>query len=385
MADNIAGIITVTAQHPKPSKSLPSQQPPPCLLGIIWCMSGVCPSYAVHVGIILPMIETQDLKRLRHIGWRDRHLPDPGLYLARVVARHRAAYQLHDGKKVFGAQFAQSFSKRDSEVFKYPVVGDFVEVKPGRPAQIMRVLPRRSALWRAQPGARHAHQLMVTNIDVALILTGLDGDFNPARIERYLSLTDHAGTQAVVVLGKRDLCKNVEDLIAQLRERLPAQVPIHAINSKDPVSARVLADYLKPGRSAVLLSSSGAGKSTLTNTLLGVDTMPTAAVRQHDSRGRHTTVQRALKLTGEENLTLFADIDNLAMQCRFANCKHDNEPGCRIRTALSTGALSLARWQHYLKLHRERQGQAGILNRQHKRAGWHPGSARKARDRNEPD
>jgi ribosome biogenesis GTPase len=151
------------------------------------------------------------------------------------------------------------------------------------------------------------------------------------------------------------------------------------LNSKDPASVELLAQYLKPGDSAVLVGSSGAGKSTLTNTLLGAARMATAEVRSHDSRGRHTTTHRALlqlpsggclidtpgmrelKLTGEENLDLFADIDILAEQCRFADCGHGSEPGCAIQVALGNGELTPERWRNYLKLHDEREEQAATL------------------------
>jgi ribosome biogenesis GTPase len=183
----------------------------------------------------------------------------------------------------------------------------------------------------------------------------------------------------VVLLSKLDTREDAAAQIEALRARLPAATPIHALNGKDPASVAQLAAYLQPGDSAVLVGSSGAGKSTLTNTLLGTARMATAEVRSHDSRGRHTTTHRALlqlpsggclidtpgmrelKLTGEENLDLFADIEALAEQCRFADCGHGSEPGCAIQMALDSGELAPGRWRNFLKLHDEREEQAATL------------------------
>ncbi|CAM5569525.1 ribosome small subunit-dependent GTPase A [Rhodanobacter lindaniclasticus] len=325
------------------------------------------------------MSDVETIERLRHIGWRGDTLPAGGLRLARVVAQHRAGYELHDGHALFGAQPDGHFLKRGIDPSERPVVGDFVEVAEGTPPHILSVGARRSMLSRAAAGERYERQLIATNIDYVLVLTGLDGDFNPARIERYLSLTEGSGAQPVVLLSKLDKREDAAARVAALRERLPQGTPIHALNCKDPSSAGELARYLQPGDSAVLVGSSGAGKSTLTNTLLGTATMATAAVRGHDSRGRHTTTHRALlqlpsggclidtpgmrelKLTGEEQLDLFADIEPLAEQCRFADCGHGSEPGCAVQVALDTGELSAERWRNYLKLHDEREEQAATL------------------------
>ncbi|WP_329741654.1 ribosome small subunit-dependent GTPase A [Dyella sp. A6] len=325
------------------------------------------------------MTEHQIIERLRRIGWRDGPLPADGLRLARVAAQHRAGYELHDGEHSFGAQPAGHFLKRGLDPSERPAVGDFVEVEPGQPPHIVRVLPRRTVLSRAAAGERYERQLIAANIDYVLVLTGLDGDFNPARIERYLSLTEDSGAQPVVLLSKLDASADAIGRIDALRERLPEGTPIHAINGKDPASVAVLAQYLQPGDSAVLVGSSGAGKSTLTNTLLGIDKMATGAVRAHDSRGRHTTTHRALlplpsggclidtpgmrelKLTGEENLDLFADIEELAESCRFADCGHGSEPGCAVQAALDSGELAPERWRNYLKLRDEREEQAATL------------------------
>ena len=328
-------------------------------------------------------------RRLRAIGWRAAALPadvPAGQRLARVIAQHRNGYRLHDGSDEFVAQPAPRFLRRSGDPAQRPAVGDFVLVLQGTPPLIEQVLPRRTTLSRAAAGERHARQIIATNVDSVLVLMGLDGDFNPRRVERYLVLIEGSGARPVVVLTKRDKADNAAALEAQLRAALP-EVELHAINAKDAASVAPLLEHLQPGDSAVLVGSSGAGKSTLTNTLLGVQRQATGDVRANDSRGRHTTTHRALivlpsggclidtpgmrelKLTGDEDLgaATFADIDALAMQCRFGDCTHGNEPGCAVRAALDSGELDADRWNSYLKLRDELAAASDALEVQLKR------------------
>ena len=182
------------------------------------------------------MTHPEIIERLRRIGWRGDTLPAEGRQLARVVAQHRAGYELHDGEHLFGAQPAGHFLKRNLDPADRPSVGDFVEIESGKPPHIVQVQPRRTVLSRAAAGERYERQIIATNIDYVLVLTGLDGDFNPARIERYLSLTEGSGAQPVVLLSKLDTRDDAAAVLAALRERLPQGTPIHAINGKDPAS-----------------------------------------------------------------------------------------------------------------------------------------------------
>ncbi|MBB3227924.1 ribosome biogenesis GTPase [Luteibacter sp. Sphag1AF] len=331
------------------------------------------------------MTDTPDIARLRQIGWREPSLPEDSRRLARVVAQHRAGYELDDGVGTFNAQPAGQFLKRGLDPSIRPAVGDFVFLDHASHPVIEAVLPRRTVLTRAAAGERYERQVIATNIDYVLVLMGLDGDFNPTRIERYLALIEGSGAQAVVLLSKADMADDVPGAIAAVRARVAEGTDIHAINTRDTATVPLLARYLGPGSSAVLVGSSGAGKSTLTNTILGEERMATKAVRSHDSRGRHTTTHRALlklptggclidtpgmrelKLTGEENLDLFADIETLSSQCRFTDCGHTNEPGCAIQAALLSGELSPQRWRSFLKLHDEREEQAATLEARLKR------------------
>jgi ribosome biogenesis GTPase len=329
-------------------------------------------------------------QRLARIGWRAQALPDdaPAAWsIARVVAQHRAGYQLHDGETMFNAQPAARFLKRDLDPTERPAVGDFVLFEAGSPPVIERILPRRTELRRGAAGESHQRQIIAANIDVVFVLNGLDGDFNPARIERYLLLIQSSGALPIVVLTKADQASDADGIFAELRQRVPPPLEMFAINAKSADSVAPLLAWLGPGHTAVLVGSSGVGKSTLTNTLLGQERMATATVREHDSRGRHTTTHRALiqlpsggclidtpgmreiKLTGEEELdrSQFADIDELATSCRFGDCGHVSEPGCAVRAALADGSLDPARWQNYLKLRDELAVAADTLEAQLRR------------------
>jgi ribosome biogenesis GTPase len=336
------------------------------------------------------MPESVDVEqRLARIGWRAEAMPSDApadASIARVVAQHRAGYELHDGNETFNAQPAPRVLKRGIDPAERPAVGDFVLVSPGSPPQIDTVLPRRTLLARAAAGERHQRQLIAANVDTVFVLNGLDGDLNAARIERYLVLVVGSGANSVVVLTKADRTEDADATVASLRARLP-DAEIVAVNAKSPESIAPLMKYLGPGDTAVLVGSSGVGKSTLTNTLLGETRQATAAVREHDSRGRHTTTHRALimlpsggclidtpgmreiKLTGEEDLDAgqFADIEALAQECRFGDCSHQSEPGCAVRAALADGRLDPERFANYQKLRDELAAAADSLEAQMRR------------------
>ena len=331
---------------------------------------------------------------LSAIGWRDDApagaalLSDGSGRVARVTEQHRSHYVVSDGAREFKAQAPAPWTRKDVAPETRAAVGDWVRLDPERD-QILELLPRSSLFKRGAAGEHYKQQTIAANIDIVFVVTGLDGDFNPRRIERYLVLVMNSGARPVVVLTKADRCEEVEALRARLAQIEGGGVPVHAVNAKDASSVAELHPYLGAGVTAVLVGSSGAGKSTLTNTLLGIEKMKTGAVREADSRGRHTTTHRALiplpqggclidtpgmrelKLTGEEDLEAgqFADIDALAMQCRFGDCAHQTEPGCAVRVALESGELDPERWASYQKLRDELQAQASNLEAQLKRKG----------------
>lgn len=306
---------------------------------------------------------------------------------ARVVEQHRSGYRVsevidvvHPAESLPEWQRAGSYRKGEINPEARPAVGDWVLVEGSAPKslRIVALLPRCSAIKRGAAGEHYRQQVIAANIDTVFVVCGLDGDFNPRRIERYLLLVGGSGVQPVIVLTKSDKPEaEVEAALAALRT---LDVPVLALNAKDPASAGALSPWLAAGQSIVLVGSSGAGKSTLTNTLLGNEKMKTGAVRASDARGRHTTTHRALialpagaciidtpgmrelKPTGEEDVAeSFADVEALAEQCRFRDCKHAKEPGCAVRAAVERGELDGERVANFLKLSDEVAGAASQL------------------------
>lgn len=325
---------------------------------------------------MLPTPEALD--RLRAIGWPDDDVwrealaAAEGATLARVVGQHRSAYDVAtEADQALKVQPPLPWTRPRFPPEQRAAVGDWVTLDAAG-KNIVALLPRRSILKRGAAGEHHRQQLIAANVDHVLVVVGLDQDFNPRRIERYLVLIRASGASPVLVLTKADECEIVQDCIDLLLEVEESGVPIHAINAKDKASVAELAPYLGPGRTVVLVGSSGAGKSTLTNTLLGREKMKTNAVRANDSRGRHTTTSRVLmplpqggclidtpgmrevKLSGDEDIVdAFEDIEALAADCRFRDCVHGNEPGCAVHAAIEDGSLDEARFLHYLKLRGE--------------------------------
>ena len=321
------------------------------------------------------------------IGWppqasiAEALAPWPGARLARVVAQHRSGYELaqYPGHS-FRAQAPAGWLRPRADPEARAVVGDWVALDAAG-KQILAVLPRHALLKRAAAGEHYQQQLIAANIDHVLLVSGMDADFNAKRIERYLLLIAASGARPVLVLSKLDKCGDPAQYTGQLAALADSGIPVYALNAKDPAQVAVLHPYLSPGKSAVLVGSSGAGKSTLTNTLLGVEKMKTQGVREADAKGRHTTTHRALialpqggclidtpgmrelKLSGDERFDegLFAELDELAGQCRFSDCNHGNEPGCAVQAAIGEGRLTLERYQHYCKLKDERDSAAQTM------------------------
>ena len=320
-------------------------------------------------------------------AWADAMRAHPDARPARIVEQHRSGYRVaesvadaHRAESLPEWQRAGSYRKGDLNPEARPAVGDWVLVEGEAPnaLRIVALLPRQSAIKRGAAGEHYRQQVIAANIDTVFVVSGLDADFNARRIERYLLLVAGSGVQPVVVLTKSD--KDGADVDAALHELRALEVPVHAVNAKDGASVAVLAPWLGAGQSIVLVGSSGAGKSTLTNTLLGIQKMKTGAVRARDDRGRHTTTHRALiglpsgaclidtpgmrelKPTGEEDLAEgFADIEALAAQCRFRDCRHAREPGCAVREAVERGAIDADRVANFLKLGEEVAGAANQL------------------------
>ncbi|HET7843831.1 MAG TPA: ribosome small subunit-dependent GTPase A [Xanthomonadales bacterium] len=325
-------------------------------------------------------LAADDAAALRSIGWRDAQVGDipadtpQDRRVLRVVAQHRSGYKAHDGREELGVQAPARFSRGGADPLAKPAVGDWILAAPGPEPLIETVLPRRTLVARAAAGERYVEQAIAANVDTVFIVCGLDGDYNPRRIERYLVLIEGSGALPVVLLTKRDLVDESDSRVAEIERLAGALVPVFPVNAKSGETRELLAAFLGAGQTAVLVGSSGAGKSTLTNTLMGIEKMKTGDVRETDSRGRHTTTHRALlklpsggclidtpgmrelKLTAQNEVgeQTFADIEALAASCRFNDCRHASEPGCAVQSALASGALDAGRWANYQKLRDER-------------------------------
>ena len=318
-------------------------------------------------------------------AWAERMGAHPSARPARVVEQHRTGYVVAEGPgEARTAESPPEWARRRFPSQDRAAVGDWVLIEDGHAgrARIVALLPRHTTIKRAAAGEHYQQQLIAANIDTVFVVCGLDADFNPRRIERYLLLVRGGGAEPVVVLTKADKEGSDADAALGALAELAAQgITAVALNAKDRASVDVLAPWLHAGHTVVLVGSSGAGKSTLTNTLLGHERMKTGEVRESDARGRHTTTYRTLiplpsgaclidtpgmrelKPTGEEDLAGagFADIEALAGECKFRDCRHAREPGCAVRAAIEAGTLDERRFANYLKLRDEVAGAADKL------------------------
>jgi len=234
------------------------------------------------------------------------------------------------------------------------------------------VLPRRSAFIRKAAGNRTDEQVVAANVDTVFLVSGLDHDFNPRRIERYLTLSCSSGAAPVILLNKADLCENREGILAET-ESVARGVPVLLVSATKGEGIAKVLEYLPAGTTGALLGSSGVGKSALINALIGRNILKTQPVREKDSRGRHTTTRRQLvplpndavliDTPGMRELQLwadeealdhsFGDIEGYSPGCRFSDCSHTGEPGCAVQQALADGHISVERFESYLRQRKE--------------------------------
>jgi ribosome biogenesis GTPase len=296
---------------------------------------------------------------------------------ARVIAQQRKFWRIAG---LFGECWAEASGKlrlAAEEGVEWPAVGDWVtaEVREaGSSALILAVLPRRSRFVRKMAGKKFAEQVLAANVDTALLVAALDGDFNPRRMERYLTQCWESGAKPVIVLNKADACGDASVKAAAM-ERTALGTEVCVISARTGQGMEGFERFLAAGQTVVLLGSSGVGKSSITNRLLGEMQQEVRPVREGDSRGRHTTTARELFVLPGGALLIdtpglrelqpwdaaggvsqaFADIDALAAECRFSDCTHEGEPGCAVRAALSAGIVEEARLENRRKLLREQE------------------------------
>jgi ribosome biogenesis GTPase len=254
----------------------------------------------------------------------------------------------------------------------HPTVGDWLMLD--RKLQPVKLLERKTQIQRRAAGRESYLQLIAANLDTLFITSSCNEEFSLNRIERYLAIAAESHIQCVVVLTKKDLCTDPYVYLDELSKSHP-QLPVELVDATDPDSASVLRQWIGKGQTVALVGSSGVGKSTLTNLLTDAQDQATAAIRESDSKGRHTTTSRSLHLLPEGGLLLdtpgmrelqivdseegihatFQDISELAQRCRFADCSHQNEPGCAVRAAMEAQRLDPRRLENYLKLLAEQE------------------------------
>jgi ribosome biogenesis GTPase len=287
---------------------------------------------------------------------------------ARIAADYGAEYLVHDGDESRRAATGRHLRNDGGQL---PAVGDWVALLHREPiASIQGVVERRTSFSRKVAHVEAKEQVLAANVDVAFVVASAQ-DVNPRRIERYLTMAWQSGASPVVLLTKADVAESADDLRSVL-ELVAAGTPVIVTSSVTGEGVEAIAEQLRPARTGVLLGPSGAGKSTLINRMAGAELMKTRDVHK-SGEGRHMTSHRELIVlpdggmiidtpglreaqlwTGEDALeSLFEDIEQIALECRFSDCEHRSEPGCAIKAALESGQIEEARYASYGKLQRE--------------------------------
>jgi len=310
-------------------------------------------------------------------AWEQSFAPllERGLEPARVAREDRGRYVVLAWGGTLPAEVSGRFRHEAPDRAAFPAVGDWVGVRmtpEGDRAAIHTVLPRRSAFVRQAAGETTEAQVVAANVDTLFLVTGLDDDFNPRRLERHLAAAWESGAVPVLVLNKADLTPDPAAAVTEAGATAPGVVVV-ALSARDRTGLEALSPWLAPGATVALVGSSGVGKSTLVNALLGEDRQAVNAVRESDSRGRHTTTHRELLrlpggallidtpgmrefqlwADGTDVAAAFPEVERLAAACRFGDCRHESEPGCAVRRAVATGTLDQARIESWRKLQRE--------------------------------
>jgi len=300
------------------------------------------------------------------LGWNPELAEqlEPGLAPGRVVAAHRAAYDVQTADGNVRTRLPGRLLHENLDV----AVGDWVGLGDGL---IRTVLPRRSAIVRQMAGRTAEKQTLAANVDLAFVVTSLGPELEPRRIERYLVTIWESGAIPEIVLTKADRMEDPWEYVAAV-EAVAIGIPVHVVSGLTGQGCDALRARLQPGVTAVLIGSSGVGKSTLVNRFAGTDRMAVQETRADDDEGRHTTSHRELielpggglliDTPGIRELQLwdgggideaFADVEDLAATCRFNDCSHESEPGCAVNAALESGALAQERYDSWRKLQRE--------------------------------
>jgi len=318
---------------------------------------------------------------LKKFGWNEFfeegfiQYKGQGYKVGRIALEHKKMYRILTEYGELLGEVSGKFRFQAAERGDYPAVGDWVVIS-ARPeeqkATIHAVLPRKSKFSRKVAGQTTEEQIVASNVDTIFLVNALNADFNVRRIERYILSAWESGANPVIVLSKADLCEDIEEKIAEV-ETVAFGIPILPISAEKNIGLDQLAPYVYEGQTVALLGSSGVGKSTLTNTLIGHQKQQVKEIREGDDRGRHTTTHRELIVLDQGGILIdtpgmrelqlweadeglsqsFSDIESLAEQCKFRDCRHKKEPGCAVQQAISDGTLDMDRYNSYVKLQKE--------------------------------
>ncbi|MFS1512846.1 ribosome small subunit-dependent GTPase A [Chengkuizengella sp. SCS-71B] len=317
---------------------------------------------------------------INKLGWNEyfenEFLPykEKQFTVGRVALEHKRLYRVYTEIGEVLGEVSGRFRFESTSREDYPAVGDWVvlqQMEGENKAIIHAVLPRTSKFSRKVAGIITEEQIVAANVDTVFIVISLNDDFNMRRIERYLVMVWESGANPVILLSKADLCDDVNEKVSQV-ESIAIGVPICVISSVEKTGIEQLDPYMNAGQTITLTGSSGVGKSTLVNLLMEEEVQEIQDIR-NDDKGKHTTTYRELFVLPNDVIMVdtpgmrefqlweaddsfdhtFSDIEQLASECHFKDCSHNNEPKCAVKIAIQDGILEASRYESYLKLKKE--------------------------------